>query len=414
MLTVDDALARVLEATHPLPPIACGLHQALGSRLAEDIRADEDAPPFDKALVDGYAVCSDCWQSGAATVRLRVIEHVPAGRVPSQRVLPGTASFVMTGAPLPPGADAMVMREYAELDGDDVLLSPPKPPTGGTHWMPRGRELTAGAVVAGASSRIDAVLQGVLASVGASRPVVYPRPRVTILSTGDELVSPEVKPGPGQIRNSNSVLLEGLVRQANADPTLLETAPDDPEILTNRLLEGLDPHQADLLLISGGVSAGTHDLVPGLLEDLGVQPIFHKIRMKPGKPLFFGLKLGVVPDRPILVFGLPGNPVSVLVGFINFVLPCLNRLGGAPDQPSQHPQGVLTSPFVHRGDRPTYFPCRIEHDPAGVRRVFPLAWNGSSDLVTLSKASALAVFPAGDRNYASGETISIVMIPGRN
>ena len=414
MLTVDEALAKVLLASVPLPPIRCELERTLGCCLAEDVHADRESPPFNKALVDGYAVCSSDWLATNTAVRLAVIEHVPAGRIPTKPVQPGLASFVMTGAPLPAGADAMVMREYAEPDGDHVILAPPRPPAPGTHWMPQGRELAEGAIVALAGSRIDAVRLGVFASVGASRPWIWPRPRVTILSTGDELVPHHLTPGPGQIRNSKSVLLEGLVRQAGADALVLETAADEASILAERLAQGLDPAHSNVFLVSGGVSAGTHDLVPGILEQLGVEPNFHKLRMKPGKPLFFGLKRTPGQSHPVLTFGLPGNPVSVLVGFLNFVLPCLHRLGGHPPAADPNPRAILTSSFSHRGDRPTYYPCRLEQEPTGVRRATPLAWAGSSDLITLSRADALVVFPAGDRDYAAGESLAIVKIPGRD
>jgi molybdopterin molybdotransferase len=415
MLTVDEALERVLRAAVPLAPARCALREALGCRLAETVTADRDSPPFDKSLVDGYAIRSADWPAESATGRFLLLEEVPAGRVPTTRVGPGQATLVMTGAPMPQGADTVVMREDAHADGDGVVLAPMSRPVRGGHWLERGRETRAGAIVALPGSRLDPVRLGVLATVGASRPLVWPRPRVAILTTGDELVPPEADPGPGQIRNSNTAMLDGLVRQARARVLVLDTAPDERPGLAERLECGLDPGRADVLVVSGGVSAGSLDLVPETLVRLGVEPIFHKVRLKPGKPLFFGIRRPIGHGTPpVLVFGLPGNPVSALVGFLLFVRPALERLANEEPLPAVERVGRLARPFVHRGDRPTYHPCRLEAGCDGSPWVDPLPWAGSPDLRTVADADAFAVFPAGERSYLDGETVGILAIPGRD
>ena len=414
MLTVDEALKLVLSSVVPLSPRRIQLMDALGGRLAEPIVADRDSPPFPKVVVDGYAVRSSEWSHDLKPVKLAVLERIPAGMVPSLRLSDGQATQIMTGAPLPEGADAVVMREYADYDGSHVTLSPLKRPVPGSHWMPQGHEVTAGSVVASAGSTINAVRLGLLATFGATQPKVWPRVRVAILSTGDELVPPESVPGPGQIRNSNSVMLQGLVEQAGGQSMLLTTARDEANGLFNQLKLGLDPDQTDILLVSGGVSAGTHDLVPGTLEQLGVQPIFHKVRLKPGKPLFFGIQKFADRTEPILVFGLPGNPVSVLVGFLVFVLPALKLLGSCNSSISVTATGQLTARFSHRGDRPTYYPCRKVVNGNKQPQITPLAWAGSADLITISNADAFAIFPGGDRDFEIGETVTYLDIPGRD
>lgn len=411
MLTIDEAVRAVIEASRPLPPRPVPLEDALGARLGEDIAADIDLPPFDKALVDGYAVRSDDLSGDDRW--LRIGETILAGQTPSRALGPREAAVIMTGAPIPLGCDAVIMHERTERSEEGVRLNEPEVRPG-QNILPRGREMRAGTVILTAGTILGPAHLGVLASAGQPRPKVV-RPHVAIVSTGDELVEPDQTPGPGQIRNSNALVLQAMAGEDRTEAIRLPTAPDEPEALRAILERGL---AADVLLITGGVSAGQRDLVPGVLESLGVRRVFHKVRLKPGKPIWFGVGAprraeGHQPedghDRPgPLVFGLPGNPVSGVVGYLLFVRPALKVL--RHEAPATNPiTGRLSRPFRHRGDRPTYHPARLELVPGGESpRVEPLDWAGSADLLTVASADGFAAFPAGDRDYEPGSSIDFL------
>jgi molybdopterin molybdotransferase len=225
---------------------------------------------------------------------------------------------------------------------------------------------------------------------------------VAIVPTGDELVEPGTMPGPGQIRNSNATMLAALATQAGASVRILPIAPDEPTVLKPRLFEALD---ADLVLVTGGVSAGRLDLVPEALERLGVSRVFHKVRVKPGKPIWFGV--GPARDnasRP-LVFGLPGNPVSGLVGFVLFVRPAIDALSAREGPFDRTIEATLAKPFTHSGDRPTYHPACRRDGKDRIPEVEPLDWAGSADLRGMAGSDGFAVFPAGDQEYPAGEIV---------
>jgi molybdopterin molybdotransferase len=237
---------------------------------------------------------------------------------------------------------------------------------------------------------------------------VVPRPRVAIVPTGDELVEPGQVPGPGQIRNSNATLLQAGALEAGADAQTWPIAPDDEKPLRSALEEGLG---CDVLMVTGGVSAGQRDLVPEVLASLGVQCIFHKVRLKPGKPLWFGVGPSRSGRSGSLVFGLPGNPVSVLVGFLLFVKPALRGLAGKPEEAGQRQAARLLHGFRHRGDRPTYHPVKVSRGVTGSPDPLflePLAWSGSADLCTVAQADGFAAFEAGDRDYGPGEIVGFL------
>jgi len=410
MLTVDEALELVLIRARPLPPRRLALGEAAGCLLAEDVAADLDLPPFRKALMDGYAVRAA--DVTGASCRLRLGETISAGRMPGRPLAIGEAALIMTGAPLPEGADAVVMREQARpLPGGFVALEPARPVAPGLNWMPQGREMRSGEVVLRRGERLNPARIGLLAAVGRPEVTVTPRPRVIVVPTGDELVEPDRVPGPGQIRNSNAAMLRALARDCGAEAEAAPIAPDEPDALRAALETGLD--RADVLLVAGGVSAGDRDLVPAALESLGVACLFHKVSMKPGKPLWFGAG----PDRGAggpgpLVFGLPGNPVSGIVAFLLFVRPALRRLQGSNHQQSFPRPVSLSRPFTHRGPRPTYHPARlIARTGEGSPWVETMDWAGSADLRTVAGADGFAIFPAGDYSYDEGHVIGFLSLP---
>jgi molybdopterin molybdotransferase len=404
LLTIEEALAAVLEAAGPLPATREPLGQALRCVLGEDVAADIDLPPFDKALVDGYAVRCDDLTSGDRWLRLG--ELITAGRNPTRSLAAREAAVVMTGAPVPPGCDAVVMHERTR-SGDGVVWVEEAAVRAGQNILPRGREMHAGEVVLTRGTILKPAHLGVLASIGRTAVRVV-RPRVAIVPTGDELVEPDRTPGPGQIRNSNAIMLHGMVLEETARAEVLPIAPDEPAALRQILERGLE---SDVLVITGGVSAGQRDLVPAALEHLGVRRIFHKVRLKPGKPLWFG----VGPPRPMtdqpapLVFGLPGNPVSGLIGFLLFLKPALAVLAGRPPAPGLSDARLVRS-FRHRGDRPTYHPARLVpgDDPCAPLPIETLEWAGSADLRAVAAADGFAVFPAGDRDYDPGEIVGFL------
>lgn len=396
MISVDEAHEIVARWAHPLPSRRLRLSDLLGLRLAEDVISRVDSPPFDKALVDGFALASS---DSAKT--LRVTEMVVAGATPAGEVTPGTTIRIMTGAPLPRGADAVVKWEDCQQLDDATIANPAKFAKPGAGVLRRGASFHSGQVVLNAGKQLGSLDVALLAEIGQSEVAATPRPRVGVLPTGDELVGADEPLGPGQIRNSNGPMLLAAAEAAGAEAIDLGVARDDPDDLREKIARGLE---CDVLLVSGGVSAGVKDLVPGVLADLGVAEQLHKVRMKPGKPLWFGVLNN--EGRRTLVFGLPGNPVSTFASFKLFVEPALAALAGAPFTAPTTLRGVLAAAFKHRGDRPTYHPSRVASDGDWQPpQIEPLDWRGSADLATLTRADALAAFPSGDYELPRGAEV---------
>ncbi len=401
MITVDEALERIGAAVRPLAPAQVSLGNLLGLPLAEDVTSGVDSPPFDKAQVDGFAIAT-----GDDAPQLRVVEMVTAGHVPQLAVMPGTTIRVMTGAPLPPGADAVVKWEDCEQLNDATIVNPRKLAKPGSCVLRKGAAFHKGEVVLRADMPLGALQVALLAEIGRAEVAVTPRPRVGVLPTGDELVAANEPCGPGQIRNSNGPMLIAAVQKAGATAVDLGVARDTPEDLREKIVRGLE---CDVLLVSGGVSAGVKDLVPGVLAELGVMQHFHKVRMKPGKPLWFGTR--EAGGRTTLVFGLPGNPVSTYVAFVLFVAPALRALAGDRERPSVPEVYPITAPFRHRGGRPTYHPCRLAFPGKDKTPSLELLdWKGSADLATLARAHYLAVLPEGDYELAAGDKVTAIWL----
>jgi molybdopterin molybdotransferase len=306
----------------------------------------------------------------------------------------------MTGAPLPEGADAVVMVERTRTLDDSRVLVEDRPPRPEQNVLRRAREMRRGDMVLSVGTVLRPQEIGLLATVGRNTLKVYPAPRVAVLATGDEVVPVSQSPGPGQIRNSNGPMLLAQAARAGGVPHSLGIARDRLDSLRPLVAEGL---QSSILVLSGGVSAGKLDLVPGVLQELGVEAHFHKVEMKPGKPVFFGTR------APCLVFGLPGNPVSSLVCFELFVRPAIRRLRGFADPGPCLVQAVLMEDFSYKTDRPTYHPARLEASNDGWR-VQPVPWFGSPDLRGLTSANAFAFFPPGDHRYRAGQACPVLKV----
>lgn len=401
MLEVADALAVVMQHARPLRPVAVPLGPAVLNRvLAVDVIADRDSPPFAKSLRDGYAVrAADC----VGVAELRVIEEIAAGVIPKETVGAGECARIFTGAPIPDGADAVVMQEDTEVAGARVRITDTavRP---GQYVFPRGAEMRAGDVVVAAGTRLTPAAVGVLASVGCVEVPAFPWPRVSVLATGDELVDVTAKPAAGQIRNSNGPMLVAQAVGAGAVARDGGIARDTADELRAKIGEALAG--SDVVLLAGGVSAGKFDLVPGVLQELGVEPHFHKVRMKPGKPLFFGT------TGDSLVFGLPGNPVSAFVCFELFVRPALRKLAGDLNPGPRIIPLPLATAVAESNDRPTYRPATLEPADAGWA-VRPLPWAGAPDLRGLQPADALMVLPAGEARFDPGMSVPVVIFGER-
>jgi molybdopterin molybdotransferase len=399
MLSVAEAQAIVLQHVRPLPPQVTPLTaEAVGLVLAEDVSSDLDMPPYDKALMDGYAVRSADVPEGRGT--LTVVEEVTAGRTPTRPVGAGQAARIMTGAPLPEGVDAVVMVERTRNQGpgrveiDDHGLRP------GQNIQRQGQEMRRGEPVLASGAVLRPQEFGLLATVGRTSVAAHPRPSVAITSTGDELVEASQVPGPGQIRNGNGSMLVAQVARAGGVPRSLGIGHDRVESLKNLVAQCLG---SQVLILSGGVSAGKLDLVPGVLQELAVQAHFHKVEMKPGKPVLFGTR------AETLVFGLPGNPVSALVCFELFVRPALRRLAGHADAGPALVQAALREDFAYRTDRPTYHPARL-HPAENGWSVQPVPWFGSPDLRSLTRANCFVLFPTGDHLHRAGQAYAVLKV----
>ncbi|MBA63757.1 MAG: molybdenum cofactor biosynthesis protein [Planctomycetaceae bacterium] len=401
MISIEQALEQIMARLPECRSTWCALDNALGHVLAEDVQSDIDSPPYDKSLVDGYAVIAD---DITLDITLSVLEDVLAGQIPTQTIQPGTAIQIMTGAPLPEGASAVVMIEQTSRNQQDVTIHQ-ETIKSETNIMRQATSLSKGETVLSAGKFIRPIEVGILAEIGCTKVPVYQQPKLAIISTGDELVEATKTPQAGQIRNSNGPLLQALATSHGADAHSLGIGVDNFEALSDLVATGLE---SDILILSGGVSAGVKDLVPAVLRQHGVEQVFHKLNLKPGKPLWFGIFSS--GKHQTMVFGLPGNPVSSLVCFLLFVAPVISKLTGKTSACLRETTASLKTDFQQRGDRPTYFPAQLtEH--GGNRYVTPLAWKGSADQQTLSKANALAFFQAGNQLYQTGEEITVFEIP---
>jgi molybdopterin molybdotransferase len=397
-VSVDDALGIVLAHTPRLAAEEVLLTDALGRVLAEDVRADADMPPFDRAAMDGYAVrASDV---ASAPVVLEVAGQVRAGQYPDAPLPPRIAVQVMTGAPVPAGATAVQPVEKTRARDGGARVEILETVATGANIARQGAEVAAGDVVLSAGRAIDPATVAVLAAVGRPRVRVGRRPTLAVLVTGDELVDVWDAPARGRIRNSNGYALMAQAAWAGADARPLGVVPDQRDRIAEAVRQGF---ASDVLVVSGGVSVGAYDLVEEALERFDVGLLFTKVAIKPGAPMVFGRR----GDK--LVFGLPGNPVSAQVTFDLFVRAALLRMQGARVVSRPRVEVLLLEPMTNRSGRANHLPARVRVRDgrlvaAGVRTA------GSADVVAHAAANALVVLEAGRTQAAAGETAPAVLL----
>lgn len=394
MRSLPDAQREVLDAMAALPVETVALAEAAGLVLASKIRAPHPVPPFANSAVDGFAVLAA--DTVGAPVDLKVIEDIPAGSVPTQSVTSGTAARIMTGALIPDGADAVVMVEDTEPGAGRVRMMATVDP--GAHVRPAGGDLEAGAVVFDSGERLTPAHLGVLASIGIAEPMVFARPRVAVMSTGDELVdAATVDLAPGTIRDSNRPMLIGMLEELGAEVIDLGIVPDDEAALRTALEKAGEA--ADAVVTSGGVSMGEHDLVKKVLAELGTVD-FWRVAMQPAKPFAFGF-VGGTP-----LFGLPGNPVSVTVAFEQFVRPALLARMGARRLFRPRSMGVAGEGLETDAEKVVFLRVVIgDGDPLPAVRL--AGTQASNVLSALAAADAFAVVPVGVGSVAVGDRVEV-------
>jgi molybdopterin molybdotransferase len=395
LLAIDEARRRVLDAVRPLPAETVAVQDALHRVLAQDVRAAGDVPPFACSAMDGYAI-----MAGEAGRRLSLVGESRAG-APARRALdPGQAIRVSTGAAIPPRATAVIIQEQTELDDDGETVITTADSSPGEHIRAAGDDMRDGETVLVAGTRLGPLELGAAIAAGAARLAVACRPRVAILSTGDELRAPGEPLGPGEIHNSNATMLAGLGDRCGAIAAQRAQLRDDRAATIAGIETAL--RGADVVVLSGGVSVGPHDHVKPALAALGVREIFWSVALQPGKPTWFG-----ATEDDTLVFGLPGNPVSAVVTFSLFVAPALAALQCAPAPRPAHRQATLDVAVRRNPRRDQALRVTVRVAPDGCLRARPTGPQGSHVLTSLLDADALAMIPAGEGDLAPGTVVAL-------
>ena len=398
MLSYEQARRTVAEkianAKGPRATANISIWNALGFVLAEEVKTDREYPPFHRSTRDGYAVRA---AQAAAGATLRCVAEIKAGDTVAQPLAQGTSVQIMTGAAVPDGADAVVMIEHTSRDADSVRIDRAAQP--GQNVVPRGSEAKRGETILSPGTRLGYAELALAAQVGATQLRCASKPRVAILSTGDEVVPIDQHPGPFQIRNSNSVSLAAQTRLAGAEPVLLGNAADRIDDLREKISSGL---RESVLVLSGGVSMGKYDLVETVLKDLGAEFYFDAVAIRPGRPAVFGKCGGT------FVFGLPGNPVSTMVTFELFVVPAIDLLSGAPGRDLPFVEAHLAAPLNEKPGLTHFLPARV--DWRGITpEVRALPWQGSGDIAALARANCFLVVAADRSQVSVGETMPILL-----
>jgi molybdenum cofactor synthesis domain-containing protein len=405
MISVAEAISIIREQTRALPLETVALAEALGRVLAEDVLADTDLPPFNRAQMDGYAVRAADTRS--APVRLRLVGESAAGRGWHHSMRAGEAVRIMTGAPVPDGADSVQQVELTRELDQGTLVEIERATTTGQFIVQRASEVKAGATVLRAGERINAAMMAVLASFGCARVRVGRSPRVAVMATGTELVPVAERPGEDQIRDSNTYSLSAYARLAGATVEPFPLAGDEPELLRREIEEAAT--RADVLILSGGVSMGVYDFTKAALRDIGAEIFFERVSLRPGKPTVFAR---LPPPGNALVFGLPGNPVSVSVTFNLFARAALRAMQGCQEEVLTEERALLAYSVRGALERESYLPARLRSDESGRLMAEPLKWGGSSDFVAFARADALINVPAGVDKLEAGTLVRVLRLPG--
>jgi molybdopterin molybdotransferase len=398
MLSYEEARKKVIEQIGekkgPRATEQVRVGDALGYVLAQEVKTDREYPPFNRATRDGYAVFAADAKAGAT---LKCTGEIKAGDRVTKELWAETCVQIMTGAAVPSGADAVVMIEHTKRDGDEVRFE--RAAVTGQNFVPRGSEARAGQTLLTPGMKLGYAELALAAQVGAAELKCGQKPRVAILSTGDEIVPVDSIPGRFQIRNSNSVSLAAQVRLAGGKPVLLGNAMDREDDLSSKIRRGL---QEDLLVLSGGVSMGKYDLVEKVLREMETEFYFNEIAIRPGKPAVFG-KCGEK-----FVFGLPGNPVSTMVTFELFVAPAIDLLSGAEARGLPMVEARLGEALDEKPGVTHFLPARMEGQGAE-REVKPLKWQGSGDVSALGRANCFLVVPKEREKIGAGESVEVII-----
>jgi molybdopterin molybdotransferase len=425
LLSFGEATALVAAHAARLSPLGTervALDEANGRVLAQMLRADRDQPPFSRSTRDGYA-CRAAEANGHK--ELALAGSTRAGQSPSAPLPVGSAWEIMTGAPVPQGADAVIMLEHVETGAGSVRLTPPRTVAPGENIVARGAQARIGDELLAPGATIGYAQIALAASCGCTLLDVFLKPRVAIVNTGDEIVSIESEPGPAEIRNSNGPMLAALVRDAGGEPWLLPTAPDNTPALEAALRQA---SEADLVLISGGVSAGKFDLVEPVMASLGARFHFTGVRIQPGKPLVFGEIPSTNPNRSesgakrqdensTKWFGLPGNPVSSAVTFLLFAAPVLRALAGCTGRGPRFALARLAEDVKGKSGLTRFLPahCDFAAPPGEFPTVRRVEWQGSGDLVAMAHANCFLALPedaerSETHKIGAGETVRILLV----
>lgn len=404
MLTHEEALQTILEHALPLPQRRLRMEALLGHVLAQPVIAKFELPRFDNSAVDGFGVLlSDVDSADLKPSSLKLIGTLEAGSSEHLELSRGTTIKILTGAPVPPGTEAVVMREFCEESNGHVTIR--RRPRLGENIRRRGEEIAPGQLVIPAGVRVTPPVIGMLATLGYPSFIIHDKPRVSLVITGDELIRPGLPLGPGQIYNSNSYALQAAIQALGIDEWSCHHAHDTKKSTRQNFQIAIE--QADIIISSGGVSVGDKDYVKEVLAELGVKPIFWGIAVKPGKPVFFGIIDLPKKKGRKLIFGLPGNPVSALVTFHQFVKPAIFKCMGKSRHAPEHLYAKLKSPLRKVPGRLDFVRATLEPEPTGEVYAQPTVGQDSHMLSGLALAKALVYFGAELSELSAGSIVRV-------
>jgi molybdopterin molybdotransferase len=409
MLSVDEAIEIVLAQTMVMGTERVAITDTLGKVLAEDIVSKREHPPWNNSAMDGYAVRWHDIQSAntEAPAILPIVDEVAAGGMPKQALAEGEAVSIMTGAPVPENADTVVRIEDTTREGEQVaIINAPKK---GANIRPHGEDIQTGQTVISAGQQVRPAELGMLATAGHVWTQIYQQPRVSILATGNELAEPGDDLGPEKIINSNAFSVSGLANESGAKALMLHTAGDNREELTAKILEA---SAADIAIVVGGVSVGKYDYVKDVLKELGCEMHFWRVKMRPGHPVAFGTLKGRAGHRPTLLFGLPGNPVSCMVAFYQFVYPTLRKMRGLQNLQLSQVEAELLEDIRQRPGRRHFARALTTYDyDSGSYKARLSGPLGSGILTSMVQANSLLVLSEEHSDFKAGERVPVQILP---